>query len=71
MANPTPLVYQFPPGLHLDNIPWLFSMIANITNCALVSTYKIVYNFVIDMFHRKDHSHHEFVTTTETTHAAI
>ena len=39
MANPTPLVYQFLLGLHLDNIPWLFSMIANIVNRAPVSTY--------------------------------
>ena len=38
-SQPTPCAYKIPPYLHLDNIPWLFSMIANIANRAPVSTY--------------------------------
>ena len=38
-SQPTPCAYKIPPGLHLDNIPWLFFMIANIANHAPVSTY--------------------------------
>ena len=32
---------------------------------------QFIYNFVINKFHIRGHYHHEFVNTTETTHAAI
>ena len=33
--------------------------------------YEVTYNFGIHHIHKKHHSHHEILTTTETAHAAI